>query len=55
MGNKLCRNSTYVVGKELPIKYKQMFVHLSEGLFVEGFVISYINAVLSSNNEMMTN
>lgn len=49
VGNKLCRNSTYTLGKEHPIKYKQMFVCLS-GSFMGGFVINCVNVISSSNN-----
>lgn len=50
VGNKLCRNSTYTLGKELPIKHKQMFVLLYADLFVGAFVINCINSIWSSNN-----
>lgn len=55
MENKLCKNSAYTWGNELPIKYKQMFVHLGENLFMEGFVINCTNAVLSSKNQIIAN
>lgn len=42
--------TSFTLGKELPIKHEQMFVLLYVDLFVGAFVINCINAIWISNN-----